>query len=126
MNHAGLDHGAGPHVVHRVRQSGQAVADEHQHIAGAAVLDLGEDLLPVLRTLAAVADPQSEDVALPVRGDRQGDVDRPVGDLPVADLGSVDDLVIRTLERAVPTVRDHVSGALVMCSWRCFRTCPRC
>jgi hypothetical protein len=38
--------------------------------------------------------PHSEDVALPVHGDTERDVDRPVGDLPVADLGSVADLVI--------------------------------
>ncbi|GGY10210.1 hypothetical protein GCM10010358_73450 [Streptomyces minutiscleroticus] len=42
------------------------------------------------------------------------------------DQGSVDDLVIWTVEQAVPTVCDHASGALVMCSWSCFRTCPRC
>ena len=29
-------------------------------------------------------------------------------------------------ERVVPTVSDHASGAVVMCSWSCFRTCPRC
>ncbi|MBB4901194.1 hypothetical protein FHS37_005281 [Streptomyces griseostramineus] len=45
---------------------------------------------------------------------------------PREDPGSVDDLVIRTVERGVPTVRDHASGALVMCSWSCFRICPRC
>ncbi|MFF7234380.1 hypothetical protein [Streptomyces sioyaensis] len=42
------------------------------------------------------------------------------------DRGSVDDLVMRTAERGVPTVRDHASRALVMCSWSCCPTCPRC
>jgi hypothetical protein len=41
---------------------------------------------PVLGALAAVTGPQPEDVAGAIDGDRQRDVDRPVGDLAVADL----------------------------------------
>lgn len=35
---------------HRVGEAGQAVADDHSHIGGAAVLQLGEHLQPVLAT----------------------------------------------------------------------------
>ncbi|MFE6334345.1 transposase family protein [Streptomyces sp. NPDC057798] len=79
---------------------------------------------PVLGPLSAVAGPDAEDVAGPVHRHRHHDIDRTVRDLPAPDLGSVDDLVIRTDERFMPTVRDHASRALVMCSWSCFRTCP--
>ncbi|WP_234436370.1 hypothetical protein, partial [Streptomyces sp. NRRL S-813] len=44
----------------------------------------------------------------------------------IEEVGSVDDLVIWTLERVASAVRDHVSRALVMWSWSCFRICPRC
>jgi hypothetical protein len=49
---------------------------------------------PVLGALATVTGPQPEDVAGAIDGDRQRDVDRPVGDLAVADLGFVADCVI--------------------------------
>lgn len=70
-------------------KSGQAVADDHQHVADAAVTDLGQDVQPVLRTLAAdvrVSGPQSEDVAATLAGDCECGVDGPVRDLPVASL----------------------------------------
>ncbi len=39
-----------------------------------------------LGALAAVTDPQPQDVPLPVHRDAQGDVDRPIGDTAIADL----------------------------------------
>jgi len=64
----------------------QAVADHHQDVVHAAVLQLGEHLQPVLGALAAVTCPQPEDVALAFAGDRERHVDRPIRDLPVTDL----------------------------------------
>ncbi len=60
-------------------------------------LQLGEHVQPVFGALAAAhrptgpqahrpTGPQAQDVALPLAGDRQSDVDGPVRDLPVADL----------------------------------------
>lgn len=77
---------AAGHTAPIVRQPGQAVADDHAYIGDAAVLDLGQDVQPVLGALSAVAGPQPEDVAVSFAGDRKGPVDRPVGDLAVADL----------------------------------------
>ena len=59
---------------------------DDEHVGDAAVLDLGEHRQPELRALAAVAGPQPEDVAFAGAGDPDRDVDRPVGDLAVADL----------------------------------------
>jgi len=81
-----LHDGERPHVADRVGQALEPVAHEHEHVVDAAVLDLGQDLLPVLRAFSAVTDPQPEDVSVPLDGDRQGDVDRAVRDLTVADL----------------------------------------
>ena len=75
-----------PHRADGLGQAFEPVADEHQHVIDAAVLDLGQDLQPVLGALPAVAGPQAEDVAVAVDGDGQGHVDRPVGDLPVTHL----------------------------------------
>jgi hypothetical protein len=77
-----------PHGIHRVWQSFQPVADHHQHVPGAAVLDLRADPQPVLGPLpvAVLAGPQAQDVALAVHGDAQRQVDGPVGDLALADL----------------------------------------
>ena len=61
----------GQTVFDGVGQALQAVADEHQHVLDAAVLDLGEDLQPVLRALTAVAGPEAEDVPVPLDRDRR-------------------------------------------------------
>jgi hypothetical protein len=69
----------------------------------ATVLDLGEHGEPELGAFAALAGPQAEDVALAVDGDADGGVDRPVGDLAVADLddhGVDEDHRIDALQRA--------------------------
>ena len=71
----------GQTVSHRVGQALQPVADEHEHVVHAAVLDLGEDVQPVLGALAAVAGPQPQDLPAALDGDGQGHVDGPVGDL---------------------------------------------
>jgi hypothetical protein len=87
VDHARLDDCTDPHRADRLREAVQAVVNHDAHVGGAAVLDLGEHRQPELRTLAAVAGPQSEDVALTGAGDPDGHVDRPVGrHLPVADL----------------------------------------
>ena len=69
-------------------QAFQPVADEHEDVAGAAVLDLGQDAEPELGALAVAVlpGPQAQDVPLAVHGDPQGQVDGPVGDLALADL----------------------------------------
>lgn len=63
----------------RVGKSLQPVADEHEDIAHAAVLDLGEDVQPVLGSFTAVAGPQPEDLASALGGDCEGDVDDSAG-----------------------------------------------
>jgi hypothetical protein len=60
-----------------------SVAHDHAHVSNTTVLQLGEDLQPVFRTLATIAGPQPEDVPVAVHRHRQGDVDGSVRDLPV-------------------------------------------
>src|SRR4029077_19816348 len=66
----------------------QTVADHHQDVPGAAVLDLGADPQPVLGPLpvAVLPGPQAQEAALAVCGDAQRQVDGPVRDLTLADL----------------------------------------
>ncbi len=66
-------------------QAPEPVADEHEDVTHAAVLDLGQDVQPVLGALAAVTGPQPQDVPAALRGDGQSDIDGPVGDRSVAD-----------------------------------------
>ena len=101
MHHTGLDHSLGPDGVDGVGQAGQPVTDGHEYVFDAAVLEFGADLEPKLGALPAVAGPQAEDVAGAVGGDRKGDGEGPVVDLPFADLGSVDDLGMWTFMAAV-------------------------
>ena len=66
----------------------QPVADQEEHILDAAVVQFRQDTHPELRALTTLAGPQAEDVALPIQGDADRRVERPVGHLPVANLGS--------------------------------------
>lgn len=86
MHHATLHHRLRPNLTDRVGQTLEPVADHHAHVAGAPVADLGQHAKPELRPLTTVAGPQPEDVPTAVHRDGQGDVDGPVGDLPVPDL----------------------------------------
>ncbi len=86
MHYTGLHDCLGPHPVHRVGQPSQAVADHHAHIGGAPVLDLGQNVRPVLGARSALADPDAENVGLAVHSHRRRHVDRPVGHLAVTDL----------------------------------------
>jgi len=86
MHHARLHDRARPDRPDRLGQALEAVADQHQHVGDAAVLQLGQHVQPVLGALTAVTGPDHEDVAVAVDGDRHGQVDRPVRDLTVADL----------------------------------------
>jgi hypothetical protein len=81
-----LDDRPVPDGVDRLRQSLEPVTDQDAHVAGAAVLDLGEHRQPELGAFATVAGPQPEDVALAGTGDSDRDVDGSVGDLPITDL----------------------------------------
>lgn len=74
-----------PDRLNGVRQALQSVADHHAHVIHAAVLDLGEDVHPVLGALAAVAGPQPEDVPPAFGGDRECDVDGPVRNRTITD-----------------------------------------
>ena len=95
MDNAGLHDRLLPHGAHRVGQALQPVADQHAHVPHAAVLDLGQDPQPVLRSLAVAVlpGPQAQHVPLAVHGDAQRQVDGPVRDLALADLhvNSVDE-----------------------------------
>ena len=70
------------------RQALEPVADHHQDVPGAAVLDLRADPHPVLGPLpvAVLPGPQAQHVTLAVHGDAQREVDGPVRDLALADL----------------------------------------
>ncbi len=82
MNHAGLDGRAAPDRLDR-GQALQVVADEHEDVVHAAVLDFGEDAHPVLVALAGVAGPRPQDDPPALGSD---DADRSVRDGAVADL----------------------------------------
>lgn len=86
VDHAGLHDRFRPHLADCVGQPFEPVADHDARVRDAAVLQLGEDLQPELGALAAVTGPQAQDVPGALDLDCQGQVDRPVGDLPVADL----------------------------------------
>ena len=86
VDHTRLSHRPRPDLRDRVREAFKAVADDHAHILDATVLQLGEHVQPVFGAFTAVAGPEPEDVAVALAGDRERDVDGPVGDLPVADL----------------------------------------
>src|SRR5690349_19019599 len=64
----------------------EAVADEEEHLGHAAVLQVDQYAHPTLRALTTRAHPQAQDVLVAVHRDPDGGVDRPVGDLPLADL----------------------------------------
>src|SRR2546427_10540941 len=61
-------------------------SDQEEDILHATVADVGEHAHPELRTLATGAGPQPEDVLLTLEAHADRGVDRPVRDLPVADL----------------------------------------
>src|ERR687898_1020225 len=84
MDDAGLHGGELPYRVDRLGQALQSVTDGDADVGHATVLQLGEDLKPELRALAAVAEPQSEDVAFPVDRDPDDDVDGLVAHSAVA------------------------------------------
>ena len=67
-------------------QAFEPVADHEEHVLDAAVAQVGQHRHPELRALTAGAGPQPEDVPLAVEGDPDRGVERPVRDLPVADL----------------------------------------
>jgi hypothetical protein len=52
-----LDDGLRPDLFDGLRQALEAVADHHQRVGDAAVLDLGEHVQPELGALAAVTGP---------------------------------------------------------------------
>jgi hypothetical protein len=54
--------GAGPDGLDRVGKALEPVADKHQYVLQAAVLQPGEHLQPILRAFAAVARPNAEDL----------------------------------------------------------------
>lgn len=79
---------------------GEPVADDHEYVARAAVLQFGEHVQPALGTHSP------KDVAVALAGDRERDVDRPDRDLPVTDLHvdriDDDDRVDRIREQVLP------------------------
>ena len=88
MHDARLGDGLRPDRADGLGEAFEPVADHHEHVAGAAAADLGEDPQPVLGAfaVAVLPGPQPQDVPLAVGGYPQRDVDGPVGDLAVADL----------------------------------------
>jgi hypothetical protein len=86
MDNAGLHDRLRPDLADRVGQPLQAVADQHQHVFDATVLQLGQHPQPVLGSFTALAaGPQSQDVPVALGHDRQRHTDGPVGDLALAD-----------------------------------------
>ncbi|CAL9343586.1 hypothetical protein SUDANB176_00321 [Streptomyces sp. enrichment culture] len=86
VHDAGLHDGPRPDGLHCLGQALEPVADEHEDVVHAAVLDLGEDVQPVFGALTAVAGPQPGDLPPALDGDGKGHVDGPVGDRAIADL----------------------------------------
>jgi putative transposase len=86
VQYAGLYYGQRPGDVDRVGEALEPVADDDARIGHAAVLQLGEHVEPELGALRRRGRPDAEDVAAAVDGDTDGAVERPVGDLAVADL----------------------------------------
>lgn len=85
VHDAGLDDSELPDRGDGLGQALEPVADRDADVLDAAVFDFGQYREPELCSFAAVPGPQPEDVAFAVDGDADSDVDRPVGDLPVAD-----------------------------------------
>jgi hypothetical protein len=86
VDDAGLGDGLRPDRADGVGQALESVAHDHADVCDAAVLDLGQDVQPVLGSLTAVAGPQSEDLPGALDRDRERHVDGLVGDLAVAEL----------------------------------------
>ena len=70
-----------PYGADRVGQALQAVADQQAHVADAAVLDLGQHAQQYLAPPSPCSPATAQDVALPVHGDAERDVDGQAGDL---------------------------------------------
>ena len=83
---AGLNGRQRPHVGDDFGQALEPVADQKECVLHTAVLDVGEDAHPELRSFPAGAGPQAQDVLLPVQDPADRGVNGAVGDLPVADL----------------------------------------
>ncbi|GAB6902736.1 hypothetical protein JCM9957A_58280 [Kineosporia succinea] len=89
MNDAGLDDRVRPDVADGCGQSFQSVTHEHEDVLDSPVPDLGQDLLPELRSFAGLgvlSGPEPQDVAFPLDRDTNRNVNRPVDDLSVPDL----------------------------------------
>jgi hypothetical protein len=86
VNDAGLRDGLRPDLPDRLGQALQPVADDHERVVQAAVAQLGEHVRPELGTLAAVPDPQAQDVAAALGRDTDNNIDGTVGDFPIPDL----------------------------------------
>lgn len=83
---AGLDHRQGPDGSDGLGQALEPVADRDSDVLDAAVFDFGQHREPELCPFAAVFCPQPEDIPATIDAGAERDVDRPVRDLPVADL----------------------------------------
>ena len=86
MHDAGLDDSELPDRGDGLGKALEPVADRDADVLDTAVLDFGQHREPELRPFAAVPGPQPEDVPFAIDADADRDVDRPVRDLPVADL----------------------------------------
>jgi hypothetical protein len=87
VHHAQVHLGQGPGGPDRLRQALEPVTTDDERVADPPVAQLGEQAHPELGALpTGGADPQAQHVTLAVQVDAHGHVDRPVGDLAVADL----------------------------------------
>ena len=77
----------GPDRGDRIGEAFESVAADDADIGDTTVAQLREHVHPLLRALpAGRSHPQPENVTVTLQIDADSDVDRPVGDLPVADL----------------------------------------
>lgn len=77
----------GPDRGDRIGEAFESVAADDADIGDTTVAQLREHVHPLLRALpVGRSHPQPENVTVTLEIDADSDVDRPVGDLPVADL----------------------------------------
>ena len=116
MHNARLDNGSWPDIRDDLGEALESVAHQEEHIPDATVFEVDQHAHPELGAFSAGAHPQAQYVLVAVHRDADGGVDRPVGDLAIADLdvdGVDEHRHVDRIQRAVGPVvhlRDNFVG----------------